>query len=221
MVNILYLEDDKKLGEILANDLRLKGFHVDLLSEFRDFEETDFGDYDLIILDRLVGKFDTKEWLEKNKKRIGIPIIILSAINTPNEKADLLDIGADDYIGKPFSTHELLARLNAILRRSKKNKNSYLQVGNTVIDLHKRLVMVESKNETLPAKEFLLLVALCEEPGRVLNRNNLLDRVWESNLEVETHVVEATMANLRKRLSSLNSTILIRNMRNAGYWVED
>lgn len=223
MKRLLYVEDDVKLGGYLQETLVSQGFdstwvsNVDALIDAFENRKV----FDLIILDRMIANIDTKDWIGRFKQAWpASPILILSAINTPSERTELINLGADDYLGKPFSTQEVVARANALLRRMGSAPSTYTAIGNTVIDQMKRLVLVQEKSEYLPAKEFLLLRTLASEPGRVWSKDSLLDRIWGSNPGVETYVVEATITHLRRKLTDMGSVLQIRNMRNAGYWIE-
>ncbi len=222
MSEILVLEDDEKLGTYLLNYLKTNGYETTLTTNFDEFENSLDSKVKLMILDRLIGKTDIKEKISLIKKLASqCPIIIVSAINTPHEKAELLNLGVDDYLGKPFSIQELMARVKALLRRTNQAHSYFIKMGNTLIDTNKRSISVEENTEIVPAKEFLLLSTLAQNPGRVWNKNDLLDIVWGASFAVDTNVVESTIANLRKRLVSLKSNLEIRNMRNAGYWLEE
>lgn len=223
MGGYLLIEDDLRLGEHLQSTLRGEGLAIQWVSTVRGIEETLQNEerFDVIILDRLIGEVDTKDWLPRMKAAWpSAMVLVLSAINTPSERTELINGGADDYVGKPFSTEEVLARVRALGRRRGAPASQYLKLGNTVVDQIKRLVSVNDASVQLPAKEFLLLRALVREPGRVWSKDMLLDTVWGSSLETETNVVEATVTHLRKRLTDLGSELRIRNMRNAGYWIE-
>jgi DNA-binding response OmpR family regulator len=175
-----------------------------------------------VILDRLLGHFDAKDLVKPIKNTWQTcSILVLSAINTPDEKSNLLDLGADDYLSKPFSTQELISRINALLRRSNKWNPNFISIGNVMLDLMKRSFTVDGKNHTPPAKEFLVLRLLVQTPGRVFNRGDIFETVWDGNRFAETNVVEATIVQLRRRLERAGANISIKNMRNVGYWVED
>jgi DNA-binding response OmpR family regulator len=223
-MKLLLVEDDARLAEHLSESFKNHGFVVDHVSNQEDLDSAIAvkNQVDFVILDRLLGAHDSKDSLPKIRKRWpATPVLILSAISTPNERTDLINLGADDYLGKPFSTQELIARVRALLRRNSVPAGVYLQIGNLIIDSVKRIISVGSSVETLPAKEFLLLKTLAQESGRVWSRNELLDYVWGLNVDVETNVVEATIANLRKKLGDIHAQISIKNMRNAGYWIEE
>lgn len=222
-MKILLVEDDVKLSEHLTTNLRDEGFQISsALSETELRERIASNERtDLVILDRLLGTTDAKTYVPQMKvKWPHVPILILSAISTPNERMELLNKGADDYLGKPFSTGELVARVRALLRRTSGKNSPYLQVGDLVIDTMKRVIIFGDSSLLLPTKEFFLLRTLCQEPGRVWRKEDLLDQIWGQTSEVDTNVVEATITNVRKKLSDLGVSVLIKNMRNAGYWVE-
>ncbi|HVK60686.1 MAG TPA: response regulator transcription factor [Bdellovibrionales bacterium] len=224
MKRVLLVEDDQRLSDHLSKVIAAEGIAAKCATSFDELESLidSREEFSAVVLDRLLGPKDAKEKLPAIKRRWpNAPILVLSAINTPAERTDLINLGADDYLGKPFLTQELLARLNAVSRRIGTGQESYRKFGNLVLEMTKRLASVGEKSELLPAKEFLLLKVLTDDPGRVLNRSELLESVWGSSALVETNVVEATISNLRRRLSDLGANITIKNMRNAGYWIED
>lgn len=222
-MKLLLVEDDIKLVELLSGNLKEQGFLVSYavaLNQLLDFINSDIN-FDIIVLDRLLQSVDTRDLIGQIKKKWPMAaILVLSAISTPNEKAELLNKGVDDYMGKPFSTQELIARIKALLRRYQQQPSTYVQIGNLVLDTISRTITVEGKADVLPAKEFLLLRVLSQDHKRIWSKTELLDYVWGQSSELETNVVESTMANLRKRITDLKANITIRNMRNAGYWIE-
>jgi len=223
-MKLLLLEDDQKLAHLLERPLKTLGLSPEHVTTVEDFESAlkSSAKIDFIIMDRLIGKDDSKTLVtEVRRSHPQVPILVLSAISTSNEKSDLLNLGADDYLGKPFSTQELLARVKALLRRTTAPAPHYIQIGNLIIDSFKRLIAVEERSELLPAKEFLLLLTLCQQKGRIWNKYDLLDYVWGHSTEIETNVVEATITNIRKKLAQLGSNATIKNARNVGYWIED
>jgi two-component system OmpR family response regulator len=223
MAKVLLLEDDKKLSESLQKLFKLEGFHttaVDDLSDL-DFQITTEEIFDILILDRLVKGLDSKNYITKIKKRWPkTSILVLSAINTPVERTELINLGADDYVGKPFSSSELIARIKSLSRKYGMSQSNYAIFGNTTVDYIRRTIVVGGAEEVLPAKEFLILKTLSERAGQRHLRTELLETVWGNDFQSETNVVEATIANLRKKLASIKSEIKIRNSRNSGYWLE-
>lgn len=222
-MKLLLMEDDTKLSQHLSESLGRQGFLVSPLGTKDELLERlrSPARYEVIVMDRLLGPSDSKAYLaDIRQKWPSAALIVLSAINTPNERAEALDLGADDYLGKPFSTKELTARIRALLRRTSAPPENYLRVGNVILDSMRRLVSVDTRSETFPNREFALLRALAAEPAKVWSRAELLDSVWAQNLDIETNVVESTVANLRRRLNDLGADISIRNLRNTGYWIE-
>lgn len=223
-MKLLVVEDDTKLAGHLISNLKEQGIFADHVSSEAELTGlmSEIKNVDVIILDRLLGLFDTKTILPTLKSQHpNIPILVLSAVNTPNERTEVINLGADDYMGKPFSTQELVARVRAFSRRSQTQATHYIKIGNLVIDTFNRTVSVGGDNLTLPAKEFALLRTLAMQPGRVWSKPELLDYIWGQSNQLETNVVEATIANVRRKVQGLGSDVSIRNMRNTGYWVEE
>jgi DNA-binding response OmpR family regulator len=223
MRRVLLVEDDIRISDHICKLLQGEGMAVDAVtsvSELNGFMAQP-NEPLAVILDRLLGTDDSKDKMPEIKKRWPTSaILVISAINTPVERAELLNLGADDYLGKPFLSQELLARVHAVLRRSMASQGNYRKVGDLVLDIPRRILSSGNFYESLPTKEFMLMKLLSEDSGRVFSRNELLDMVWGNALEVETNVVEATIANLRKRIQHLGSSVQIKNMRNVGYFLE-
>lgn len=224
MQKALIVEDDEKIASHVAKLLREEGWRTHLLDSALALSEALLArseDYSLIILDRLLGRSDTKERLRDiHAKWPEAPILILSAINTPLERAELLNMGVDDYLGKPFLNQEFTARVRALTRRAKAPSEKYRTIGNTVLDLERFSIQVGGKEESLPQKEFALIKLLTKEPGRVLSRDDLLAVIWGEGVSVESNVVEATITHLRRRLETCGSTIKLKNLKNVGYFIE-
>lgn len=227
-MDILVVEDDEKVGNFLKDHLSRDNHTVSLItsySEFEQFIESAQFTPALFIMDRLLGNDDTKKIIRKVKQRFSKSLILfLSALNTPAEKASLLDEGADDYLGKPFSLVELQARVRALLRRTSEqtgsNNGFYLHVADIIVDLKSRHVICNGKKIDLTNKEFSLMVNFCENKNRVFSKYQLLDIIWETNLDVESNVIEVNIMNLRKKLESCESAVKILSKRNVGYWLE-
>lgn len=177
----------------------------------------------VIILDRILNGVDSISLIPDVKTVFADSrLLIVSAIDTASEKASALDAGADDYLAKPFSAVELLARINALMRR----KNLYddratLQIKNLTLNKEERTAKVNDGDLlSLSQKEFQLLFMFCSNPGKIFPRDLLLEQIWQSSSEVESKVVEATINNLRRKLESGTAHVEIKNMRNVGYWLE-
>ncbi len=223
MYRMLIVEDDQRLADHVSKLATNAGFACRRISTVEELDyciETE-GDLSVIILDRLLGGVDSKSRVRKCKNlRPKTPILMLSAINTPIERAELLNEGADDYLGKPFVSQELLARIHSLVRRYQVKTSDYRQVGDLVLDIPRRFLLCGERQDALPAKEFLLFKTLSDRPGRVVSKSELLDSIWQGALDVESNVVESTTANLRKRLLSMSSKVQVKNARNSGYWIE-
>lgn len=222
-MKILLVEDDNEISQFVCQYLNTKGVAVtpamnrsDIEAAFRSQEP-----FSCIVLDRLIENIDTKTLLPQFKKTWpNTPIIVLSAISSPEEKTELLNMGVDDYLGKPFSAGELLARIQARSRNVAPTTEQFLKLGNTVVDVIKRKVLVKDQQVVLPSKEFLLIQILIKEPGKVWSKTDLLDSIWGTYLKSESNVVETTIMNLRKKLADMQSDLNIKNSRNSGYWIE-
>lgn len=228
-MNVLIIEDEQKLSSYLEETLLSESFAVNKCYSFEEAESylaNPSGTPDLVILDRLL---NSKDGVDKDGIDLIEPmkshfpksrILILSAVNTATEKAAALDRGADDYLAKPFSSVELLARLRALGRRPSSDTATVISIGNVEIDTVARLVQTPEGRIHLSNKEFLVLLTLAKTPGKVFSRNSLCEIVWEMKGDLETNVVEATITNLRRKLEQMSSGVKVRNMRNAGYWIE-
>lgn len=175
-----------------------------------------------VILDRILNGMDSLQLVPSLKQTFGDSrLLIVSAIDTALEKAKALDAGADDYLAKPFSAVELMARINALVRRRNLyGESGQLTIGNIVIDREQRWVRSSAGEISLSQKEFQLLLMFASNPGKIFPRDLLLEQIWHASGEVESKVVEATINNLRRKLESHESQLQIKNMRNVGYWLE-
>lgn len=219
----MIIEDDTEIAAFVSQYLNTKGVAVTLAANRSEIEAAlrRKEDFTCIVLDRLIENFDTKSLLPDFKKTWPqVPIIVLSAISTPEEKTELLNMGVDDYLGKPFSAGELYARIQARSRQNFVAQEQFLRLGNTIVDVLKRKVIVNEQQLSLPSKEFLLLQNLVKEPGKVWSKTDLLDSIWGTYLKSESNVVETTIMNLRKKLLEVGSNIQVKNSRNSGYWIE-
>lgn len=225
-MQILITEDDDRVSNFLKENLQKEHHSVTVLKSFTELENFLFERPfipNLFILDRLLGQEDSKTLLKKVTHLFPTsPILILSALNSPREKASLIDDGADDYLGKPFSLVELQARVKALLRRNSTapQNQSYLSIGDSILDIKNRTVTCNGIKLEVTNKEFALLLNFCENKSRVFTKYQLLDLIWESNLDLESNVIEVNIMNLRKKMERVNSNLKILSKRNVGYWLE-
>lgn len=221
---ILIIEDEKDIVKMLEYNLEKEGFKV--LSAYNGEDGLDMArkkNPDLILLDLMLPGIDGLEVCKavKNEanREASIPVIMLTAKSQEADKIIGLELGADDYVTKPFSPRELIARIKAVLRRAKeKNKlPDVSRIGNLAIDFSRIIVAVKDKPVEVTSKEFELLKTLIKANGRVLSRDYLLDAVWglDQSLEIQTRTVDAHITTLRKKLKSESNRII--TVKNYGY----
>lgn len=218
---ILIVEDELKLLDYLAQIVREEGHSPFTCQSYRELENlllvpNEF--FEVVILDRLLHGHDSAELVEKIKLELPeTKIIVLSAINSTSEKASLLDKGADDYMAKPFSSEELVARIRALLRRT----DPIIKLGNVILNSHDRTMKIRGQEIPLPNKEFVLLRTLIRNPRKIYGKVFLYEKVWEMSADVESNAIETMVNKLRRRLTEAGATVHIKNTRNAGYWIEE
>jgi len=223
---ILIVEDEKDIVKMLEYNLKKEGFRTISAQDGEDALEYAVREHpDLIILDLMLPGMDGLEVcreLKKETKTASIPIIMLTAKAQESDKVVGLELGADDYMTKPFSPRELIARIKAVLRRAKEKDKlpEVLKLGDLVIDLSKIAVSVKDRPIELTAKEFELLKTLIKAKGRVLSRDYLLDTIWgfDHAVEIQTRTVDVHIRTLRKKLKSEAKRIV--TVKNYGYRFE-
>ncbi len=223
---ILIVEDEKDIVELLQYNLEKENFKIQSASNGqRALDLVRKNHPDLVLLDLMLPEIDGLEVcriLKKDSKTSHIPIIMLTAKSSESDKIVGLELGADDYITKPFSMKELIARIRALLRRlNPENKQAeVIKIGDVFIDFSKYLVTQKSKQVDLTTKEFELLKALINARGRAISRDSLLENVWgyEHSLEITTRTVDVHIRYLRKKLKSLADRII--TIKNVGYRLE-
>lgn len=221
MLKILVIEDEKLLADSVAELLRSKGFEVEAAYDGEaGAMYAELGVYDLLILDVMMPKLDGFAVARQVRaKRLGVPILMLTARSALEDRIAGLDAGADYYLTKPFDTRELLACVNALLRRQGAQVDE-LTFGNTALDLASATLVCGEESVHLSAREFDVMRLLLQAGARNLSKEAILARVWgyDSNA-VENHV-EVYIGFLRKKLSSTGSNIRIETVRRLGYHLE-
>ncbi|MCH7538961.1 MAG: phosphate regulon transcriptional regulator PhoB [Proteobacteria bacterium] len=220
--HILVVEDEAALVELLRYNLEEEGFRVSAAADGEAALAAVAEDKpDLIVLDLmlpLISGLEICRQLRRRPETRGLPIIMLTARGEESDRIRGLDSGADDYVTKPFSPSELVARVRAVLRRARPAlAQDSLGYGELVMDLAKRRVTREGRAIHLSPTEFRLLQYFMEHPGRVFSREQLLDAVWGLDAEVEPRTVDAHIRRLRKALNDGGKADLIRTERAAGY----
>ncbi len=220
-MRILIVEDEKLLADSLQTMLEKKGFDVEVAYDGESGEEYALlGVYDLLILDVMMPKMNGYDLARQVRaKRLGVPILMLTARAGLEDRIEGLNAGADYYLTKPFDTRELLACINALLRRQGSQVDE-LTFGNTALDLSTGMLVCQSRSVRLSAKEFDVMRCLLQAGQRNLSKEVILARVWgyDSNA-VENHV-EVYVGFLRKKLASIGSNIRIEAIRKLGYHLE-
>ena len=221
-MNILVVEDDKQISSYLKKGLEEESFVVDVAYDGTEglslIREKNF---DVIILDWMLPKLSGIDICTIVKKNdISTPILMLSAKNSIQDKVDGLNHGADDYLAKPFSFDELIARVNALIRRQKTKKNSILKVADLSFDIYKREVLRAGKIINLTAKEYDFLELLMQNRGHVVSTKKITFSLWGSET-ISSNIVKVIMHHLRSKLDVGYSRALIKTIRKIGYKIDD
>ena len=223
-MRILLVEDEEQLNETLTLQLESEGFLID--SCFDGEEACYYGEqniYDVILLDRMLPKMDgTKVLTNLRKKGITTPIILLTALGTLTDKVTGLDLGADDYLVKPFAIEELLARIRCVTRRPNTlNQDNVLSVSDINWYIDEDYLTGPAGNCTLSKREAALLETFLRRKNQTLSRNLLLLKVWGPDSDVEEGHLEKYIHFLRRRLKSVGSQLYIKTIRGIGYCLQD
>lgn len=222
---ILIIEDEKQIARFMELELTHEGYQV--VVEYNGKEglvSWQEGDFSLIILDIMLPGLDGIELCQRIRRESNIPIIMVTAKDSTSDKVKGLDIGADDYLTKPFAIEELLARIRALLRRninSNEDKRGLLKVDNLVVDQVKYRVSRAEEVIELTKKEYDLLVYLLINKGMVLSREKILNDVWGYDYVGETNIVDVYIRYLRSKIDDPYQEKLIQTVRGVGYVIKD
>lgn len=219
---ILVVDDEPDLREILQCNLENAGYEVDTAESAEEALHKLSPEHDLILLDVMLGGMSGFRMANKlrNELKLHTPIIFLTAKDTENDLLTGFSAGGDDYISKPFSLHEVLARIKAVLRRTKKApKRTELRAGNLLIDFAKKMVYAEGQEVRLSPKEFGILRLLAQQPGRVYSREEILAEVWHGDSYVLDRTVDVHIARVRRKLGE--NAYHITNRQGYGYCFEE
>jgi DNA-binding response OmpR family regulator len=218
-MRILLVEDDRKAARLLTRGLQEEGFLVDLASTGEDGEEkATVNEYDVLVLDWLLpGKDGLAVCRALRDAGNSIPILMLTARDAVADRVSGLRTGADDYLTKPFAFDELLARIRALLRRSRAAQPAVLRVADLALDPARRRVTRGDAVITLTPKEYAILEVLMRAGGTVVTRTRLAERVWDEAAEVLDNLVDAHVSHLRRKIDRGTSVPLIHTVRGIGY----
>ncbi|MDR1180642.1 MAG: response regulator transcription factor [Bacteroidales bacterium] len=215
---ILVVDDEESLCEILKFNLTQAGYNVDTANSAEEALTMNVAGYDLLLLDVMMGDisgFQMAAILKKSRNTANIPIIFCTAKDTEDDILKGLDLGADDYISKPFSVKEIVARVKTILRRSNatpadKSKENVLHFDTLTIDLVSKKASILGNGIILTKKEFEILCLLLQNPGKVFSREDLLNRIWSDDVFVTDRTIDVHITRLRKKIIPYDKHIVTR-----------
>jgi two-component system OmpR family response regulator len=223
-MRILVVEDDKKIASFVAKGLKEAGYAVDVAQDGQDGLDLGLsGVYDAAVVDIMLPGLDGLTLIERLRaKKNNTPVIILSAKRTVDDRVKGLQAGGDDYLTKPFSFSELLARIQALIRRDTRvAEPSTLTVGDLTIDLLAREAKREHTVISLPAREFALLEYLMRHPNRIISKTSILENIYDYSFDPQTNVVDVLVCRLRNKIDKDFDRKMLHTVRGMGYVLKD
>jgi len=220
-MNVLVVEDEQRMAELLRKGLSEEGHTVVCAFDgVEGLEMARASEFDVIVLDVMMPKLSGYDMAKRLRaEKISTPILMLTAKDTVPDIVQGLDLGCDDYMTKPFSFRELVARLRAIKRRESADRETHLQVGDLILDPATRDVVRGDRRITLTKTEFSLLERLMHRAGRVVSRQFLIESVWGYDREIETNTLDAFLHLLREKIDAPGEARLIQTVRGVGYTI--
>jgi two-component system OmpR family response regulator len=220
-MRVLLVEDEPKMARAVRRGLEREGYATDVVASGQDaLHNATESDYDVIVLDVIIPDLDGFEVCRQLRSRsVWTPVLMLTARDAVEDRIRGLDVGADDYLVKPFSFGELLARLRALVRRAPAERPAVLSVGHVTLDPGSHVVTCAGEPVRLSAREFALLEFLMRRAGQVVTRAEILEHVWDCSYEGMSNVVDVYMGYLRKKLTTPSEAEFIRTVRGVGYAV--
>lgn len=224
-IRILVVDDEEDLCEILKYNLENEGFWVDTANSAEEALKLNLTDYSLLLLDVMMGEisgFKMASMLKKDKATATIPIIFITARDTENDTVTGFNLGADDYISKPFSLREVVARVKAVLRRTVEAQSAQpdvLTYRGLSMDIAQKRVTINGEDVSLTKKEFEILKLLLKSPGKVFSREDILAKIWSDEVYVLDRTVDVNITRLRKKIGDYGKCIITR--LGYGYCFED
>ncbi|MDX9971894.1 MAG: response regulator transcription factor [FCB group bacterium] len=218
-MRILVVEDEGQIAGFIRKGLEEQGFTVDWSADGNEgYRLATSQQYDAIVLDIMLPGRDGLSILQNlRKQRNPVPVLLLTARSALDERVEGLNLGADDYLTKPFFVEELVARIHALARRASGERLSVLQSGDLTVNLITREVMLAGNQVHLTAREFNLLEYLMRSPGRVLTRTQILEHVWGYDFDPATNLIDVHVQRLRKKITVDGQEPLIETVRGVGY----
>ena len=213
---ILVVDDEDDLGEILKFNLEMEGYKVDTANSAEEALKLDLTQYNLLLLDVMMGEisgFKMARMLKADKDTMNIPIIFITAKDTENDTITGFNLGADDYISKPFSLREVIMRVKAVLRRTanlQRKESDELQYKGLTINISQKKVSIDGEEIPLTKKEFEILLLLLQNAGRVFSREDILSKVWNDEVYVLDRTIDVNITRLRKKIGEYGKNIVTR-----------
>lgn len=223
MYNVLIVEDEENMVSFIKMELEYEGYNVDVANDGRKAVSLALEkDYDVILLDLMLSGINGIEVCRRIRKEKETPIIMLTARDSVMDKVTGLKSGADDYLAKPFAIEELIARMEVIFRRNKKEKsNSELKFKDIILDIEGRTVRRNNEVIELTNTEFQLLLMFMKNINRALTRDIIMENIWGYNSEAETNVVDVYVRYIRNKLDKNDKEKYIQTIRGVGYIMRD
>lgn len=213
---ILVVDDEEDLCEILKFNLEMEGYTVDTANSAEEALKLDIKQYNLLLLDVMMGEisgFKMARMLKADKDTAEIPIIFITAKDTENDTITGFNLGADDYISKPFSLREVIMRVKAVLRRTASvqvKEEEQLQYKGLIINIRQKKVTIDNEEVSLTKKEFEILLLLLQNQGRVFSREDILAKVWHEEVYVLDRTIDVNITRLRKKIGNYGKYIVTR-----------
>lgn len=221
---ILIVEDEEKIARFIELELQHEGYRTDKAMDGRTgLEKAESGGYDLLLLDIMLPELSGMEVLRRLRRNSDLPVIMLTARDAVMDKVSGLDLGADDYVTKPFAIEELLARIRTALKKHKREAepSALLQIEKLELDPARHLVSYDGKNIELTNREFCMLELMLRNQQIVLTRETFIERVWGYDYMGETNIVDVYIRSLRSKIDDVFGVRLIHTVRGVGYVLRD
>ena len=222
-MKILLAEDEVDLNNVVTRYLKKNGYSVDSVLDGEEaLDYLEYGEYDLVILDIMMPKVDGFEVIKKlRNKGNHTSILMLTARDNADDKVKGLDLGADDYIVKPFDFNELMARIRAVVRRKYGNSSNKLVIGDLILDTSEKSVTRAGKQIELTGKEYEVLEYLMQSKNRILSRDQIKEHVWDFDYEGDSNIIDVLIKNIRKKIDIEDGKQIIYTKRGLGYVIKE
>ena len=222
-MKILLAEDEVDLNNVVTRYLKKNGYSVDSVLDGEEaLDYLEYSEYDLVILDIMMPKVDGFEVIKKLRdKGNHTSVLMLTARDSADDKVKGLDLGADDYIVKPFDFNELLARIRAVVRRKYGNSSNKLVIGDLILDTSEKSVTRAGRQIELTGKEYEVLEYLMQSKNRILSRDQIKEHVWDFDYEGDSNIIDVLIKNIRKKIDVEDGKQIIYTKRGLGYVIKE